>query len=280
LRTPFLDGLAQKGFVVGRNVAIDYRYSEGRDDRLPALAAELVQLPATVLVAFGGDSALAAKNATATIPIVFASGADPVRLGLVASLRRRGGNTTGTSSFGSSLGPKRLELMRDLIPQPRLIAFLFGPATRSNAIGEAETAAQAIGQQIVVLRAQDEAEVQKAFATMAERQVSGLIYGASTYFQVIADKLIALAARYRIPTIYEWPEFVAAGGLMSYNSKRGEGALLAADYVGRILRGAKPADLPVVQSTRFELVINLKTAKALGITVPQSLLARADEVVE
>jgi ABC-type uncharacterized transport system substrate-binding protein len=279
-RAAFLEGLEKTGFVVGRNVAIEYRFGEGRLDRLSALAAELVGLPAAVLVAIGSDAAVAAKKTTATVPIVFGSFIDPVQLGLVASLNRPGGNATGVNSFNP--GPKRLELMRELLPQPRLIATLFGQTTSPTPlqIREMEIAAQALGQPILVLQARDDDEVETVFARMAEGQVSGLVYGASTYFQVIVGKLVALAARYRIPAVYEWPQFVAAGGLMSYSAKLTDGGRLIGDYVGRILNGAAPADLPVVRASRFELVINLKTAQALRLTVPQALLARADEVID
>jgi putative ABC transport system substrate-binding protein len=239
-------------------------------------------LPAAVLVATEPKAAMAAKKATATIPIVFGVGLDPVQLGLVASLSRPDGNATGVSGFGVEMVPKRLEFLRELVPHAGLIAVLIDPRMPSApaATREVEAAAQAAGQPIVILHGQSDDEIEKAFATMAERQVSGLLFGNSTYFQAIADKLVALAARYRIPAAYEWREFVVAGGLMSYNAKRGEFERIAGDYVGRILKGAKPADLPVVQSSRFELVINLKTAKALGLTVPHSLLQRADEVIE
>ncbi|MGD9616852.1 MAG: ABC transporter substrate-binding protein [Alphaproteobacteria bacterium] len=282
LRSGFLQGLEQAGFVVGRNVVIEYRFAEGRSDRLPSLAAELIELPAAVLVATGGPEAVAAKKATATIPIVFTSGGDPVGLGLVASLNRPGGNATGAHVFGAEMIPKRMELLREVLPQPGLIAVLLGPTTpvTEQYAREAEAAAQAIGQPIIVLQARDDGEVETAFATMAERRVRGLLFGPSTYFQVIADKLIALAARHRIPAVYEWPEFVAAGGLMTYSTNRREFAQLAGEYAGRILNGAAPADLPVVRSTRFELVINLKTARDLGLTISESLLARADEVIE
>ncbi|MGD9617752.1 MAG: ABC transporter substrate-binding protein [Alphaproteobacteria bacterium] len=278
----FLGGLEKAGFVAGRNVAIEYRFARGQVDRLPMLAAELVRLPVAVLVAPEASTAVAAKKATATIPIVFTSGLDPVQLGLVASLHRPAGNATGTSSFVVHLGPKRLEMLRELLPQPRLIAALFSPTASSIQlqIREIEAAAQALGQPLLVLQARDADEVETAFARIGERQAAGLVYGASTYFQVIADKLVALAARYRLPAVYEWPEFVAAGGLMSYSTHRAETRRIVGDYVGRILKGAAPADLPVVQSSRFELVINLKTAGDLGLTIPQSLLARADEVIE
>ena len=202
--------------------------------------------------------------------------------GLVDKLARPGGNATGTHSFGLDVIPKRLELLREILPQAGLIAFLVGPQTSSTPvqIRQVEAAAQAVGQPILVLHGRNEDEIEKAFATMAERQVRGLLYGGSEYFQVIADKLIALAARYRIPASYEWREFVAAGGLMSYSTSRREVMRLAGDYAGRILKGAAPADLPVIQSTRFELVINLETAKALGLTIPHTVLLRADEVIE
>jgi putative ABC transport system substrate-binding protein len=282
LRTAFMDGLEQRGFVVGRNVAIEYRYAEGSFDRLPSLADVLIGLPAALLVATGSPAAVAAKKATATIPIVFSAGGDPVQLGLVASFSRPGGNATGTHSFGVDVIPKRLELLREILPQPGLIAVLVGPQTPTTPaqLRQVEAAAQAVGQPILVLHGRNEDEIEKAFATMAERQVRGLLYAGSEYFQVIADKLIALAARYRIPAVYEWREFVAAGGLMTYSTSRREVMRLAGDYAGRILQGAAPADLPVIQSTRFELVINLETAKALGLTIPHTVLLRADEVIE
>jgi putative ABC transport system substrate-binding protein len=281
IRAAFLEGLEKAGFVVGRNVAIEYRFSGGRLDRLPSLAAELVRLPATVLVATDGGAAVAAKK-TATIPIVFAVGTDPVQLGLVASLSRPAGNATGVSVFVTELGPKRLGLLRELVPQAGLIAFLVDSRTQSAPmqIREVEAAGQAMGQPILVLQARDDDEIGTAFATMAERQAVGLLYGGPSYFQVIADKLVALAARYHIPAVYEWREFVVTGGLMSYSADRAEIRRLAGEYVGRILKGAAPAELPVAQPTRFEFVLNLKTAKALGLTVPHSLLQRADEVIE
>jgi ABC-type uncharacterized transport system substrate-binding protein len=282
IREPFLEGLKKVGFVVGGNVVIEYRFAEGQLDRVPSLAAELVGLQAAVLVATDVPAAVAAKKATTTIPIVFSIAMDPVQVGLVASLSRPAGNATGASVLGIEVIPKRLELLREVLPQPGLVAALFGPTTVATPqqIRDLETAAQALSQPILVLQARDEDEVETAFATMAERQARGLFFGASTYFQVITDKLVALAARYRVPAVYEWREFVDAGGLMSYSTSRREFGRSAGDYVARILKGAAPADLPVVQSSRFELVINLKTAKALGLTVPHSLLQRADEVIE
>ena len=281
LRTGLLDGLEQQGFVVGRNVAVEYRFAQGNNERLPSLAAELIGLPAAVLVAYGLPVTLAAKEATTTIPIVFTVGFDPVQLGLVASFNRPAGNATGVHMF--LVTSKRLELLREVLPQPGLIAYLH-PGWRTPAapveLREVEAAAQAVGQPILVLQGRNEDEIEKAFATMAERQVRGLLFGGSEYFQVIAEKLIALAARYRIPASYEWREFVAAGGLMSYSASRREAVRLTSDYTGRILKGAAPADLPVIQSTRFELAINLETAKALGLTIPHTVLLRADEVIE
>jgi len=282
LREPLLEALEKAGFVVGRNVAIEYRFAAGQIDRVPSLAAELVGIPVTVLIASGLGEAVAAKKATATIPIVFGVGSDPVKAGLVASLGRPAGNATGMHVFVTELISKRLELLREILPQPSLVAALFGPTLTSNQqqISDVETAARALGNPILVLHARNDDEVETAFATMAERQASGLVFGASTYFQVIADKLVALASHYRIPAVYEWPDFVAAGGLMSYSTNRREIGQRIGDYVGRILKGAAPADLPVVQSSRFQLTINLKTARALGLTVPHALLQRADEVIE
>jgi len=283
LRSALLDGLEQRGFVVGRNVAIEYRSAQGNNERLPSLTAELIELPAAALVAYGLPAALAAKKATATIPIVFSIGFDPVQLGLVANFNRPAGNATGVHLFLAEVISKRLELLREILPQPGLIAYLH-PGWRTPAapveLREVEAAAQAVGQPIMVLQGDNEDEIDNAFATMAEREVRGLLFGASTYFQVIADKLVALAARYHIPASYEWREFVAAGGLMSYSARRREAMRLVGDYAGRILKGAAPADLPVMQSTRFELVLNLKTARELGLTIPHSLLQRADEVIE
>jgi putative tryptophan/tyrosine transport system substrate-binding protein len=281
LRVPFLKALETSGFVVGRNLAIEYRFADGHDDRLPMLAAELLRLQVTLLTAFGRQTALTAKAATATVPIVFGSGLDPVADGLVASLNRPGGNATGVSLFTTELGPKRLELLRELQP-PGTIAFVVDPnsSTTPFQIKEMQAAAQTIGQPLLIAEAGTEDQVDKLFATMAERNIVAILFGASQYFQIIGDRLVALAARYRIPALYEWREFVTAGGLMSYSTDRTETGRLLGTYAGRILKGEKPADLPVVQSTRFELVINLKTAKALGIAMPTSVLARADEVIE
>jgi putative ABC transport system substrate-binding protein len=282
LRVPFLKALAESGFTVGRNVAIEYRFAEGQDERLPALATELARRQVTLMVATDRPSAVAARAATATIPIVFTSGFDPVQLGLVASFNRPGGNATGVSLLTTELGPKRLGLLRELLPRPGPIAFVVNPNSAATAfqIQEMQEAAQAVGQPLLIVSVGTEDEVDKAFAGMAERNVAAILYGATLFFQVIGERLVALAARYRLPALYEWREFVTAGGLMGYSTDRNEVGRGAGSYAGRILKGEKPADLPVLQSSRFELVINLKTAKSLGLTVPDKLLVAADEVIE
>jgi putative ABC transport system substrate-binding protein len=281
LRIPFLKALAESGFTAGRNVAIEYRFAEGQDERLPVLAAELVRRPVTMLIATDSRSALAAKAATATIPIVFTGGLDPVQLGLVTSFNRPGGNATGVNLWTTELGPKRLGLLRDLLPRPGTIAFIVNANSAAAApqVQEMQAAAQSIGQPLLVVSVASEEQIDQAFASMA-REAVALLYSANLWFQVISDRLVALAARYRMPALYEWREFVVAGGLMSYNTDRNEVGREAGLYAACILKGEKPADLPVVQSSHFELVINLKTAKSLGIEVPPTLLARADEVIE
>jgi len=282
LREPFLKALEEAGFVVGRNVTIEYRHAQGRDDRLPELASELVRQKVTVLVATSNTSALALKAVTSTIPTVFAVGDDPVRQGLVASLNRPGGNATGVHVFTSRLGAKRLSLIRTLLPRPGLIAFVVDPKNVSTAIQieEVQEAARSIGQPLLVLSATNEAEVDAAFTTMTQQRASAVQYGATVLFQVINDRLVELAARHRIPASYEWREAVIAGGLMSYNVNRLESAGQTGRYVAQILKGAKPADLPVVQSSNFLFSINLRTAKALGLEIPAALLAQADEAIE
>jgi putative ABC transport system substrate-binding protein len=282
LLKPFLKSLAESGFTAGHNVAIEYRFAEGQDERLAALVAELVGRPATILVATDRPSAMAAKAATATIPIVFASGADPVQLGLVAGFNRPGGNATGVTLLTTELGPKRLGLLRDLLPKPGTIAFVVNAHSAWTAaqVREMETAAQSIGQPLLVVSVASEEQIDQAFASMAEQKVVALLYSANLWFQVISKRLVALAAHYRIPALYEWREFVVAGGLMSYSTERNEVGRETGVYAARILKGEKAADLPVVQSSRFELVINLNTAKALGLDLPPTLLARADELIE
>ena len=282
LRTPFLKALESADFIVGQNVVIDYRFSEGRDERLPVLAAELVQRQVTILVATDRPSALAAKAATNTIPLVFHSGEDPVRSGLVQSFNRPGGNATGISVLNNQLGPKRLSLLREIIPQPGVIAFVVNQNSTSTPaqLQEMKEAAQAVAQPLLILNAAIESEIDEAFATMSREKVVAVVFGASVFYQVVADRLIALAARHRIPALYEWREFVVAGGLMSYNANRAESGRQVGTYAAQIFKGAKPGDLPVVQSSSFEFVFNLRTARALGVAVPPMLLARADEVIE
>jgi putative ABC transport system substrate-binding protein len=278
----FRRGLEELGYVEGHNVAIESRFSNGQDERLPALAADLVRREVGVLVASDTPSALAAKAATTTIPIVFSTGGDPVQLGLVESLNRPNGNATGVSVFVIGLGPKRLQLLREVVGDTNLIAFLVNPNTANGPpqIPEMQAAAQAIGQKILVLNASTETEVDQAFAAMVERKATAVVVAAGVFFQVVREQLVRLAAQHAIPAIYEWPEFVSAGGLMSYSSNRAEAGRRIGNYTGRILKGAKPADLPVFQSTKFDLVINMKAAKALGLTIPPGVLAIVDEVIE
>jgi len=281
LRTPFLKALEGAGFVVGQNVVIDYRFAEGRDERLSILAAELVQRQVTIVVATDRPSAVAAKAATNTIPLVFHSGDDPVRNGLVQSFNSPGGNATGISVLNNQLGPKRLSLLREIIPKPGVIAFVVNQnSTSPTQLQEMKEAAQAIVQPLLILNAANESEIDEAFATMLREKVAAVVFGAAVFYQVVADRLIALAARHRIPALYEWREFVVAGGLMSYNANRAESGRQVGVYAAQILKGAKPSDLPVVQSSSFEFVLNLRTAHALGLAVPPMLLARADEVIE
>ncbi len=247
IRVPFLKALEESGFVAGRNVAIEYRFAEGRDERLPLLAADLVSQRVAMLVATDRPSAMAAKAATATIPIVFTSGLDPVQIGLVASFNRPGGNATGVALLTTELGPKRLGLLRELLPKPGTIAFVVNPnnAATPFQVQAMQAAAQAVGQSLLVVEAGTEEQVDKAFAMMAERNVAAILYATTLFFQVISERLVALAARYRIPALYEWREFVTAGGLMSYSTDRNEFGRVAGNYAGRILKGEKPADLPV-----------------------------------
>ncbi len=282
VREPFLKGLNDAGFVSGRNVAIDFQFAQGQTNQLPVLAADLVRRQVSLLVATDGPASLAAKAATTTIPIVFATGEDPVRVGLVASLSHPGGNATGVSLFTGQLGPKRLGLLRDILSKPGLIAFVANPNSQSSPrqIAEMEAAAKALAQPLLVLQAGTPREVDEAFATMAQQKVSAVLFSATPFFQVIGDQLVALAARYRIPASYEWRDPVAAGGLMSYSTNRNEVGRQMGNYAAQILKGARPADLPAVQSSSFVFVINIKTARALGLEIPAQLLALADEVIE
>jgi putative ABC transport system substrate-binding protein len=279
----FRGGLKEAGYIEGKNVVVEYRWPEGNYDRLPTLAADLVRLQVAVIAAVGGEpSPLAAKAATATIPIVFSIGGDPVRLGLVASLNRPGGNITGVNFFQSDLGAKRLGLLHELLPKASVIGMLvnltFGDA--ETHVRDAKEAALPLGVQIHVVRARTTDDFDTAFATLAQQKIDALLLANDAFFLSERRKLIALAARYAIAAVYFWREFAVDGGLMSYSLSLSQAYRQVGIYTGKILNGAKPADLPVVQATKFEFVINLKTAKTLGLTFPSGLLAIADEVIE
>jgi putative tryptophan/tyrosine transport system substrate-binding protein len=280
----FRHGLKEAGYIEGHNVTIDYRKAEGRYDRFAELAADLVRGRVAVIVAGGGGNAaaLAVKAATTTIPIVFAIGNDPVQAGLVASFSRPGGNVTGVTMFSSTLEPKRLELLRELVPNASVIAVLMNPTFPDSPIQvrDVQAAARAMGQQIVILNASSESEIEAAFATVARERIGALLVGSDPFFNSKRREIVALAARHAVPAVYQWRDHAAIGGLMSYGTSLADAYRQVGSYVGRILKGEKPADLPVVQSTRVELVINLKTAKTLGLTFPVPLLGRADEVIE
>jgi putative ABC transport system substrate-binding protein len=284
LTAAFLRGLGEQGYVEGRNVEILYQWAENRYDRLPMLAAVLVRRPVAVIFSGGGSGvALNAKSATSTIPIVFAaSGGDPVDLGLVASLNRPGGNVTGVSILTTELLTKRLELLREIVPATTLISFLVNPT--NPAVGfsnkEAEIAARTLGVSLVTLNASTPSEIEAAFSTLAMRRISALLVDGNPLWTIQRNQLAVLAARHAVAAIYPVRDIVEAGGLVSYGASISDAYRLAGTYVGRILRGEKPSDLPVQQSVRIELVLNLKTAKALGLSFPLTLLARADEVIE
>jgi putative ABC transport system substrate-binding protein len=279
----FRRGLNETGYVEGQNVAIEYRWGEHQIDRLPALAVELVRRPVAVIAATGGyRSAQAAKAATTTIPIVFTTGTDPVDSGLVASLARPGGNITGVTLLTTALGAKRVEFLRALIPKAAVIAMLVNPSvgTSEEQLAEVRPAAQALRLQLLELSANTDREIDAAFATLAAHRVDALFVGSSPLFETRRDHLVTLANRHAVPAIYNWREYTVAGGLMSYGSSITDMYRQAGIYTGKILKGAMPADLPVLQPSKFELVINLTTARALGIDVPPTLLAIADEVIE
>jgi putative tryptophan/tyrosine transport system substrate-binding protein len=278
----FHQGLSETGYVEGQNLAIEFRWAENHYDRLPALAADLVARKVDLIAAFGGiPAALAAKSATSTIPIVFSVG-DPVDLGLVASLARPGGNLTGVSFMAPELSPKRLELLSELVPRVGVIALLVNPnnSNTERIIGDMQEAARTKGVQLHILKASTESEIDAAFATLVQLHAGALVVGGDPFFASRRGQLVALAARHVVPASYEWRESVVAGGLMSYGPSRTGTWRLMGIYAGKILKGAKPADLPVQQPTAFELIINLNTANALGLTVPPSILTRADEVIE
>jgi putative ABC transport system substrate-binding protein len=278
----FRQGLSETGYVEGQNLVIEYRFAEGRYDMLPALAADLVGRKVNLILAAGDGPALAAKNATSTIPIIFSSGIDPVRAGLVGSFARPGGNLTGVSGMNIELLPKRIELLSELVPQAGVIALLVNPNNPSTEahIRVVQEAAGAKGLQLDILKAGTESEIDAVFASLVPLQAGALVVSTDTFFYSVRDQLVALAARDAIPAIYFSREFAAGGGLISYGPSFSANYRQLGTYAGRILKGAKPADLPVQQSTTFELVINLKTAKALGVTIPPLILARADEVIE
>jgi putative ABC transport system substrate-binding protein len=278
----FHQGLGETGYVEGQNVAIESRWAEGRYDQLPALAADLVGRKVDVIVTQGPPAARAAKNATSTIPIVFVLGVDPIAAGLVASLARPGANLTGVSMLTGELMPKRLELLSELVPAARAIALLANPndATTERMIRDVQEAARAKGVRLQILKAGSESDIDAAFSALDQLHAEALIVGDDPFFASRREQLVTMASRHAIPAIYEWREYVAAGGLISYGTSLASVFRQAGIYTGKILNGAKPADLPVEQPTTFELVINLKTAKALGLTVPQSMLMRTDEVIE
>jgi putative tryptophan/tyrosine transport system substrate-binding protein len=279
----FKRGLAESGYVEDRNVTIEYRWADEEYDRLPALAVELVQRGVAVLVAAGSPAALPAKAATTVIPIVFMIGSDPVELGLVAGLNRPGGNLTGVAYLNVEVAPKRLELLHELIPTAKSIALLVNPANPVVADAQAkelQAAISTLGLNLMLVKASNPLEMEDAFVTLVRERVEALQIGVDPLFGNHVDQLVALAARHKVPTIYPWREFTAAGGLMNYGSSIPDAFRQVGVYTGQILKGAKPAELPVQRPTKLQFVLNLKAAKALGLTIPPTLLARADEVIE
>ena len=283
LAAAFQQGLNEAGFVEGRNVAITYRWANGRNDQLAGLAADLARQQVAVIAATGGSpSVLAAKAATNSIPIVFTMGGDPVQFGLVASLNKPGGNVTGVASMFVEMGAKRLELLRQLVPSAAKIAMLINPSfpLPSPEAREVNEAARSLGVEIIALKASVESEIDDAFVNVAQQKIDALIVGADPFQNARRDRLVRLAAQYAVPAMYWSREFIDQGGLISYGANQPSAYRQAGMYAARILKGEKPSDLPVIRPTKFELVINLKTAKALGLEIPPTLLARADEVIE
>jgi putative ABC transport system substrate-binding protein len=282
LAVELLQSLKEVGYVEGQNVAIEYRWAEYQFDRLPALAADLIRRRVAVISTNGIEAALAAKVATTTIPIVFETGQDPVALGLVASLNRPGANVTGTTVLAGELAPKQLQLLRELMPNAARFGVLMDPSYRAtpSTIADLQTAARRMGLQLIVVNARTDTDLETAFATFSQQHVGGVLVGLSAFYSGRAVQLAALAARHALPAMFPIREHALAGGLMSYGSSIGYGAHQVGLYTGRILKGEKPADLPVQQITKIDLVINLKTARALGLTVPETLLATADEVIQ
>jgi putative ABC transport system substrate-binding protein len=274
--------LGEVGFVEGRNVAIEYRWAEGQYERLSVMAADLVGRRVGVVVASGGPAASVAKAVTTTVPIVFSVGVDPVEAGLVASLNRPGGNLTGVTALGAGLGPKRLELLHELIPTASVLGALLNPTRAGFDMESKELTAAAgkLGVELKVLRATDRHDLDVVFESLAQAHIGGLVIGGDPFFNAQGERLAALTARYAVPAIFQYRGFTAAGGLANYGASRTENYRPAGLYAGRILKGEKPADLPVMQATKFELIINLKTAKALGVTASLPLLGRADEIIE
>jgi putative tryptophan/tyrosine transport system substrate-binding protein len=277
----FQRGLNEQGFVDGQNVKIEYRWADGHTDRLPELAADLISRHVAVVVATGG-SHVAAKAATTTIPIVASIGGDPIKLGLIASFNRPGGNFTGVSVFSSDLEAKRLELLNEIVPRGAIVGYVFDPKFEAADLERqaVETAARTIGREVRILEASSDGDLEKAFATLANAHVAGLVVGSTPLFNSLRDHVLALSARLKLPAVYEIREFVVAGGLMSYGPNVPEVYRQIGVYAGRVLKGERPADLPVLLPTKFDTAINLRTAKALGLDVPTSILLRADEVIE